>query len=228
MKVCNRCKQEKKLDDFCKKTISKDGHGNTCFVCVKEYNQKYDYKKYNQINKEQISKRQTQYYIDNKDQILTKTKIYFNNNKTKHQERTKNWYTNNKEQHNVKVKLYIKDRLKNDPSFKLKETLRKRLYSLLIKNQIPKTYSASILLGCTIEQCKQYIESQFKAEMTWGNHGKIWEIDHILPCSSFNLTDIEQQKQCFHYTNLQPLFKTTEIAESFGYNELGNRNKSDN
>jgi hypothetical protein len=65
--------------------------------------------------------------------------------------------------------------------------------------------------------------------MTWSNHGEIWEIDHIKPCSSFNLADIEQQKQCFHYSNTQPLFKTTEIAESLGYeNEIGNRNKSDN
>lgn len=65
--------------------------------------------------------------------------------------------------------------------------------------------------------------------MNWDNHGEIWEIDHIKPCDSFNLTDIEQQKQCFHYTNTQPLFKTTDIAGSFGYNdEIGNRNKSNN
>ena len=41
--------------------------------------------------------------------------------------------------------------------------------------------------------------------MNWSNHGSYWEIDHIIPCDSFDLTDIEQQKQCFHYTNLQPL-----------------------
>ena len=63
--------------------------------------------------------------------------------------------------------------------------------------------------------------------MTWDNHGEIWEIDHIIPCSKFNLTEEKQQKECFHYTNLQPLFKTTKIAESFGYNDqIGNRNKS--
>jgi hypothetical protein len=63
--------------------------------------------------------------------------------------------------------------------------------------------------------------------MTWENHGVIWEIDHTKPCAAFDLTNLEQQKECFHHTNLQPLFKTTEIAESFGYtNQIGNRNKS--
>ena len=38
--------------------------------------------------------------------------------------------------------------------------------------------------------------------------------------------ECRKQKQCFHYTNTQPLFKTTSIAESLGYNELGNRDKS--
>jgi hypothetical protein len=85
------------------------------------------------------------------------------------------------------------------------------------------------LLGCSIKKFKLYLESQFKPEMTWENHGDIWEIDHIKSCASFDLTDIEQQQECFHYTNLQPLFKTTKISESFGYiNEIGNRNKHKN
>ena len=43
--------------------------------------------------------------------------------------------------------------------------------------------------------------------MSWNNHGFYgWHIDHIYPCSKFDLTDLNQQKQCFHYTNLQPLW----------------------
>jgi len=75
-------------------------------------------------------------------------------------------------------------------------------------------------------ELKLYLEKQFLPEMNWENHGNIWEIDHIKPCANFDLTDIKQQQECFHYTNLQPLFKTTEIAESFGYtDQIGNRNK---
>jgi hypothetical protein len=83
------------------------------------------------------------------------------------------------------------------------------------------------LLGCSVEECKQHLEFQFKPEMNWNNYGNIWEIDHIKPCSNFDLTNTEQQKQCFHYTNLQPLFKTSGIAKNFGYiDEIGNRNKT--
>ncbi len=43
--------------------------------------------------------------------------------------------------------------------------------------------------------------------MTWNNYGYDgWHLDHVIPCSSFNLTAVEQQKKCFHYTNLQPLW----------------------
>lgn len=64
--------------------------------------------------------------------------------------------------------------------------------------------------------------------MNWANHGKIWEIDHIIPLSSFDLTIEENIYKAFNYKNTQPLFKTTSIAESFGYkNYVGNREKSD-
>jgi hypothetical protein len=58
-----------------------------------------------------------------------------------------------------------------------------------------------------------HLESQFKEGMSWSNYGKqkdnrldSWEIDHIIPISTFDLTDEDQQRKCWHYTNLQPLW----------------------
>jgi hypothetical protein len=51
--------------------------------------------------------------------------------------------------------------------------------------------------------------------MSWGNYGLHgWHVDHIIPCASFDLTDPEQQRQCFHYTNLQPLWAEDNLRKS--------------
>jgi len=63
-----------------------------------------------------------------------------------------------------------------------------------------------------------WLEIQFQSGMTWDNWGKTgwdgWEIDHIRPCASFDLSDLEQQKQCFHWTNLQPLWSAENRSKS--------------
>ena len=48
--------------------------------------------------------------------------------------------------------------------------------------------------------------------MTWKNHG-IWHVDHIRPCASFDLTKDEEQRECFHYKNLQPLWGPDNLAK---------------
>jgi hypothetical protein len=76
-----------------------------------------------------------------------------------------------------------------------------------------KSASTLELVGCTIEFLRDYLESKFTLEMTWDNYGSYWHIDHIRPCASFNMADPEQQKICFHYTNLQPLEATENIRK---------------
>jgi hypothetical protein len=68
------------------------------------------------------------------------------------------------------------------------------------------------LTGCTPNQLKAHFESLFQTGMTWENKGRFadlsgWQIDHKIPCSKFDLFDPEQQRKCFHYTNLQPLWE---------------------
>ena len=62
-------------------------------------------------------------------------------------------------------------------------------------------------LGCAINELKEHLKSMFVEGMTWENHAQDgWHIDHIKPCYTFDLRDPKQQKECFHYTNLQPLW----------------------
>ena len=75
----------------------------------------------------------------------------------------------------------------------------------------------------------KYITDKFTENMSWDNYGKFgWHLDHIKPCKRFDLTSKDEQKKCFHYTNMQPLWATNKIAEKYGvYNYIGNLNKQD-
>jgi len=166
---------------------------------------------------------------------------YYQNNKEKSKKNSKNWQINNPNkfksinekyrrsekgistQKKYKKKEYTQ-KYGKDIKWTLSRNIRTR-FNQALKNNF-KSGKTLELLGCSLTELKLWLEQQFLPEMSWDNHGVIWEIDHIKPCASFDLTDTEQQKECFHYTNLQPLFKTTEIAESLGYkNYMGNRNK---
>ena len=59
------------------------------------------------------------------------------------------------------------------------------------------------------------IAAGFLPGMTWENHTRSgWHIDHIVPCAAFDLSDPAQQRACFHYTNLQPLWAKTNLKKS--------------
>lgn len=71
-----------------------------------------------------------------------------------------------------------------------------------------KSESTLKLLGCPIYEFRKHLESQFTKGMNWSNYGYYgWHIDHIRPCARFDLSKPEEQQKCFHYTNLQPLWK---------------------
>jgi len=178
---------------------------------------------YNKLNRNQIKDYNKQRYESNKKVILDKIKEYHKKHKEEIKEYTKNWFKENKEH----INQYNKNKYNIDPIFRLKKILRNTLKNKIKAKGIRKYKSSLKLVGCSIQELKQHLESKFFPEMNWENHGTIWEIDHIKPCASFDLTQEEQQKQCFHYTNLQPLFKTTDIAKLFGYiDQIGNRNKN--
>jgi hypothetical protein len=107
---------------------------------------------------------------------------------------------------------YINSRRQVDHGFRLRMNLRHRVWTAL--NGRAKAASTFDLIGCSVEELRGHLERQFLPGMTWDNYGKTgWEVDHIRPCASFDLTDPEQQRQCFHCTNLQPLWVTDNIRK---------------
>lgn len=192
-KTCSTCKIIKLRSEFSKHKDHSDGLSSLCKSCKSKTDKSYCDK-----NKEKLKAKQREKYILNRDKYLLRAK-----------ERA----AQNKDSRNI----YLRNYYNTNPEAKLIKNLRNRANNFIKKSGVSKTSSSSKLLGCTAKEARQYIESKFTKGMTWENYGLDgWSIDHILPCSSFDICDPEQQKICFHYTNLQPLWTTTEIAMRYG------------
>lgn len=103
----------------------------------------------------------------------------------------------------VRQNQRARERRQTDPCYLINGRIRARLRKALNEQETKKSSKLLDILGCTIAQFKQHMENQFKPGMSWEERNFV--LDHIIPCSYFDLTDIEHQKACFHYTNMQPL-----------------------
>ncbi len=232
MKQCNGpCKLEKERIAFGvdRKTI--DGLRTVCKNCRNMQNTKYyaankegilqrrleEYhngngkirkKSYSELNKNQIAINAAEYYQDNKEHLLEESNKYYEQHKDERAE----YYQENKEYINARVGKYRKERRHTDEGFKLSCALRDRLNDAVSRDA--KVGSAVNDLGCSIELFKEYIEERFKDGMTWDNWSLYgWHLDHIIPLSSFDLTDRSQYLRACHYTNLQPLWARDNLSK---------------
>lgn len=112
---------------------------------------------------------------------------------------------------NSKLEAFFSQR---DLESRMKRALRARIHHALFKSKTKKTNRTLELIGCSIGFLKSYLADKFIGDMSWENYGyRGWHIDHIIPCSAFDLTKEEEQKKCFHYTNLQPLWAEDNMAK---------------
>ena len=99
-------------------------------------------------------------------------------------------------------------RYRKDPTVRMILAARTRMWMAIVRQGGEKTISwVKETIGCSRDELIQYLESKMSRGMTWENYGKVWEVDHIIPCAKFDLTRKDEQKRCFHFTNLQPLKK---------------------
>jgi len=96
---------------------------------------------------------------------------------------------------------------------KIYKNLCNRIYETFTDKNIKSELKYSELIGCTIEELEVHITNKFVDNMTIDNYGE-WEIDHIIPISSFDLTKKENQILCFNYKNLQPLWAEDNLKKS--------------
>jgi hypothetical protein len=100
---------------------------------------------------------------------------------------------------------------------RIKKLLSSRIHKAITRNGngARKAASTMELIGCTIAEVRAHLESKFLPGMNWDNCGRNgWHIDHIRPCDSFSLEDPFEQRICFHFANLQPLWEANNISKS--------------
>jgi hypothetical protein len=109
----------------------------------------------------------------------------------------------NRKAFNARHAAYRRNKRATDIDYKLKCRLRIRIWSAIKSGA--KSGSAIRDLGCTVNDLLTYIAAKFYGGMSWDNWGAVWELDHIVALSLFDLNNREQFLRAAHYSNLQPL-----------------------
>lgn len=185
MKVCKKCNLEKDLSEF--------------------YFRK-DSSKYRNDCKECFGSKTKDRRLKNPDYMKDYLKEWNIKNPEYNSSYCKEWRLKNPKSYIN----YYNDRIKVDNLFKVRQSIRKTISSSFRNTSFRKSSKTAIILGCTFEDFKLYLESNFEPWMTWENKGLYngelnygWDIDHKIPVSS--ATTEEELVKLNHYTNLQPL-----------------------
>jgi hypothetical protein len=186
-KTCSKCKELKDINEY----IKKCGMCKSCrTIHRKEYREKNKEKfkekdkKHYEKYKDEKRKQQAEYYKQNKTDIQNKRKIYRENNIEKHREKCREYYHSNL---NRRLALICRNR---------------------IRREIKSGKKYLEYLGCTIDNLKNWFEYNFNLDnLTWDDYNKLWEIDHVIPCATFNMQSNDDVYKCFNWKNTKPVSK---------------------
>lgn len=221
MKTCTNCGINKDLSDFHRASKAKDGLQNQCRECRNAEGREYAK---NNLHKRYEHRRK--WLLANPEREKENKRLRRLRNKGTDKEEKRKIYTQEERR-----AMYLKRRQNSEwveknrkRAREFQQEKRKNLYKRL-ESQIrcrtaiaikggPKLGKYEQYIGCSTEDLKRHLENQFRSGMTWENWGRGgWHIDHVLPVSSFDLSDPEQFFKAFHYTNLQPLWERENLSK---------------
>jgi hypothetical protein len=174
--------------------------------------------KYQANNPEKVAQYQREYYAKNRARILERRAELrkTEDRKQKEKDRAKKWVRENPDRHRMHRRKLDRHR---PTEHKIAQSIRHRVRRVLAGNV--KSGKTIDLLGCTWTEFRKHIESMWLDGMSWENR-KDWHIDHIIPCSAFDLSNPKHQAICFHHRNMRPIWaeenltKGDTITDGFG------------
>lgn len=212
-KRCSRCEAVKPIGDFALNRSAADGRSSTCRPCA--YARIKEWRTKNPERQRQLGRDQSKRLVE-KGGHLKYSRKYYANNKAKCHASTERWKQDNRDAWREIQRASFKRRLAKDPEFRFAIKIRAKIRLLLRGKR--KSAPTEQLLGCKIADLRKWLELHWKPGMSWENYGLHgWHIDHIRPVVSFDLSKPEDQKACWHYTNLQPLWWKENLEKSDRY-----------
>ena len=200
-KQCNTCRKTKPIGEFYADSTGRDGLKSSCKACVKK-----ECAVYRKAHRKQRAEAARAKRNSDVKSAREYERSKYASNPQKHIARNAAWQKENR----AWRRTYQKVRLDGDPRYAIERRLRGRLWHAL-RGSI-KAASTFDLVGCSPSELMRHIESQFVDGMNWDNRTE-WHIDHIRPCDSYDMSKESQQRECFHYTNLQPLWRSDNLRK---------------
>ena len=209
---CTKCNQNKPKSEYYKSKVTKSGYQGSCKICyIKRTNRHYH------TNRDRLLKeRKEKYWKD-----IEKTRA--NNRKrwaSLPDEKKRTYFLNyiNKEGSKERRRAYGLNKYRTDENFRIAQCLRRRMQMAFRQQSVERMGRSYELVGCSIDELKAHLESQFKEGMSWENYGRYgWHIDHIKPLAKFSLSERENQLKAFNWKNLQPLWAEENHRKSSRY-----------
>jgi hypothetical protein len=234
-KICKKCSLERPLESFWKNARYKDGKEPNCIECKRvsllvrrdaqleaqrrwrEAHPNYQ-REYSKTEKSKEYHRQ--YYREHAEDYKERQRRRRNDNPERETAARRVYLEKNRESMNNYHREWKAKKAETDPQYKLKLNVSRRIrYELHTLNKGRKTSRTMDLIGCSIEDLKAHIERQLASGMSWENYGKVWHIDHRIPCAAWDLTDEFESKCCWNYRNLQPMIASDNRRKKDKYNE---------
>lgn len=111
-----------------------------------------------------------------------------------------------------------KERYHNNPTERVSRNYRCHLRDYIFRGIVSKKIDK--IVGISQEKMKDWLEFNFKPGMTWDNYGTFWNLDHVIPCSSYDLEDNDALYECFSWKNTMPVYCKSNL-EKFNKVEEG-------
>jgi hypothetical protein len=211
-KTCTKCGQLKNSDHFGKDSKAKDGKFNWCRDCVCKHSSLYYH-----ANKKKCRAKSLEIYhrnINNDD---------FRKRRNARQSLFAIEYVKRPE---VKKRLSLEHKKRClNVSFRIGRRLSFQVwYSLRLvidKSQKKNGRHWEDLVGWTLGQLMEHLESKFQNGMTRDNYGgkNGWQIDHVIPRTWFSIKDTGSEgfKECWELSNLQPKWSKDNASKGNRY-----------